>query len=58
MAVIYRVHAVRRMFERHITEAGVDEVLADGEEIASYPDHVPYASRLLLGPAVNPIAPY
>ena len=49
MAVIYRVHAVRRMFERRITEADVDKVLAEGEEIVSYPDDVPYASRLLLG---------
>ena len=49
MKVIYRVHAVRRMFERGISEADVGRALAEGDEIASYPDDTPYASRLLLG---------
>jgi len=49
MKVIYRVHAVRRMFERGIAEAAVKRVLSEGEEIAAYPDDVPYPSRLLLG---------
>jgi hypothetical protein len=49
MKVIYRVHAVRRMFERGITEADVGRVLSEGEEIAAYPDDTPYPSRLLLG---------
>ena len=37
------------MFERGISEAQVRRVLADGEEIAAYPDDKPYPSRLLLG---------
>ena len=49
MKIIYRVHAVRRMFERHITEADVAKVLADSDEIVGYPDDVPYPNRLLLG---------
>ena len=49
MNVIYRVHAVRRMFERGISEADVDKVLSEGEEIAAYPEDTPYPSRLLLG---------
>ena len=49
MKVTYRVHAVRRMFERGISESEVREVLEGGEEIASYPDDRPYRSRLLLG---------
>jgi hypothetical protein len=49
MTVIYRVQAVRRMFERGIAETDVQKVLSEGEEIASYPDDVPYPSRLLLG---------
>jgi SOS response regulatory protein OraA/RecX len=49
MKVTYRVHAVRRMFERGISEAEVRRALERGEEIASYPDDKPYASRLLLG---------
>ena len=49
MKVTYRVHAVRRMFERGITEADVHTALSEGEEIAAYPDDTPYPSRLLLG---------
>jgi len=49
MKVTYRVHAVRRMFERGISEAQVREVLEGGEEITAYPDDKPYPSRLLLG---------
>ena len=33
MKITYRVHAVRRMFERHITDADVANVLATDEEI-------------------------
>lgn len=49
MKITYRVHAVRRMFERGITEADVHTVLSNGDEIAAYPDDTPYPSRLLLG---------
>ena len=49
MKVTYRVHAVRRMFERGISETQVREVLEGGEEITAYPDDKPYPSRLLLG---------
>lgn len=49
MKITYRVHAVRRMFERRIAGADVASVLATGEEIATYPDDQPYGSRLLLG---------
>lgn len=49
MKVIYRVHAVRRMFERGITDSDVRAALAANEEIATYPDDKPYPSRLLLG---------
>ena len=49
MKVTFRVHAVRRMFERGITTLDVAEVLARGEEVASYPLDAPYPSRLLLG---------
>lgn len=37
MKVTYRVHAVRRMFERGISEAQVRQVLEGGEEITAYP---------------------
>jgi len=49
MKVTYRVHAVQRMFERGIAEVEVRDTLKKGEEIASYPDDLPYPSQLLLG---------
>ena len=49
MQLTYRVHAVRRMFERGITEVDVHTDLSEGEEIAAYPDDTPYPSRLLIG---------
>jgi hypothetical protein len=49
MKVIYRVHAVRRMFERGIRDSDVRAALEKNEEIATYSDDKPYPSRLLLG---------
>jgi hypothetical protein len=47
--LIFRVHAIERMFSRRIGEEDVRHVLARGEEIESYPEDVPYPSRLVLG---------
>jgi hypothetical protein len=47
--LIFRVHAIRRMFERRITEQDVRHVLDNGEIIEDYPDDTPYPSRLILG---------
>lgn len=47
--LIFRVHALQRMFERGISETDVREVLEHGETIEAYPDDVPYPSRLILG---------
>ena len=47
--VVYRVHAVQRMFARGISAEDVGQVLATGEIIEDYPDDKPYPSRLLLG---------
>lgn len=49
MKIIYRVHAIRRMFERGITETDVHAALSQGEAIATYPEDTPYPGRLLLG---------
>ena len=46
---IYRVHAIRRMFERKITTEDVTSVVSSGKVLESYPDDSPYPSRLLLG---------
>jgi hypothetical protein len=47
--LIFRVHAVQRMFQRGITEMDVRQVLESGEVIEDYPDDQPYPSRLILG---------
>ncbi len=47
--VIFRVHAVQRMFERNISAEDVRKVLSDGVVIEDYPDDMPYPSRLMLG---------
>jgi len=47
--IIFRVHALQRMFERGITVEDVRRVVKTGEVLHDYPDDTPYPSRLLLG---------
>jgi len=47
--LIYRNHAIKRMFERGIGELDVRAVIDRGEVIQEYPDDVPYPSHLILG---------
>ena len=47
--LIFRVHALQRMFERGITHEDVTRALVEGEMIEHYPDDSPYPSRLVLG---------
>lgn len=47
--LIFRVHAIQRMFERWIGENDVRYVLETGEVIEDYPNDTPYPSRLVLG---------
>ena len=49
MRLIYRQHAVRRMFERSISTDDVVAALADGRVIEDYPNDTPYPSCLWLG---------
>lgn len=51
MKLIYRQHAIQRMFERGISEAEVSAALAGGRVIEDYPTDAPYPSRLWLGHA-------
>ena len=46
--IVFRVHAIRRMFERQISVDDVRQALATGETIEEYPEDVPYPSRLVL----------
>jgi len=43
--VIFRIHAVQRMFERNISAEDVRKVLSVGAVIEEYPDDTPYPSR-------------
>ncbi len=47
--LIFRLHAVRRMFERGVSEDDIRDVLAAGETIEDYPTDFPLPSRLILG---------
>jgi len=47
--LVFRVHAVQRMFHRGINQDDVRHVLITGEVIEEYPEDTPYPSRLILG---------
>jgi hypothetical protein len=47
--IIFRIHAIQRMFQRSLDEDDVRAVLMAGEVIENYPDDTPYPSRLILG---------
>jgi hypothetical protein len=49
MRIIYRLHAIERMFERQIDEEAVNKILTDGKIIEEYLDDKPYPSKLILG---------
>jgi len=47
--LVFRIHAIQRMFQRRISEDDVRRVLTTGEIIENYPDDIPYPSELILG---------
>jgi hypothetical protein len=47
--VIFRVHALQRMFEREISVEKIKKVLEIGETIEDYSTEMPEPSRLILG---------
>ena len=47
--IIYRIHAIQRMFERRISGENVRQVLQAGEVIEDYSDEMPFPSSLMLG---------
>ncbi|MEO7454492.1 MAG: DUF4258 domain-containing protein [Fimbriimonadales bacterium] len=48
MKLVFRAHALQRMFEREISVDDVQDVITNGEVVEDYPDDFPLASRLLL----------
>ena len=47
--IIYRIHAIQRMFERRISEERVRQVLGSGEMIEDYSDDMHCPSGLISG---------
>lgn len=47
--MIFRVHAIQRMFERGVTVKDVRRVWESGETIEDYSSEMPEPSRLILG---------
>jgi hypothetical protein len=47
--IVYRIHAIQRMFERRISTANVRQVLRSGEMIEDYSDEMPAPGGLMLG---------
>ena len=47
--LVFRVHAIQRMFQRRISKEEVRQVAATGETIETYPMDKPFPSRLILG---------
>ena len=47
--LVFRVHAVQRMFERRVSEESVRQVLQNGELIEDYSDEMPRPGGLMLG---------
>jgi hypothetical protein len=47
--LIFRVHAIQKMFERAISRDDVQHVIENGVVIREYPDDTPFPSRLILG---------
>lgn len=47
--LVFRAHAIQRMFQRRVRIQDVQAVLTFGEIIEDYPLDTPYPSRLVLG---------
>jgi uncharacterized protein DUF4258 len=47
--ILYRVHAVQRMFERNVSVKKVFQALQTGETIEDYSSEMPEPGRLILG---------
>ena len=45
--LVFRVHAIQRMFQRRISKEEVQQVVATGEAIETYPTDKPFPSRLI-----------
>lgn len=46
--MVFRVHAIQRMFQRRISKEEVRQVVVTGETIETYPTDKPFPSWLIL----------
>ena len=46
-SVVFRVHAIQRMYQRGIDASAVRQVIYRGEAIEDYPEDLPYPSKLM-----------
>lgn len=49
LILTFRIHAVRKMFQRRISDSEIRELIETGVIIEEYPADVPYPSFLLSG---------
>ncbi|HLO28248.1 MAG TPA: DUF4258 domain-containing protein [Anaerolineales bacterium] len=47
--ILFRVHAVQRMFERNVSVKNVSQAVRSGETIEDYSAEMPEPGRLILG---------
>lgn len=49
MRLVFRIHALQRMFQRGVSAEDIRHVLETGDLIETYPNDKPFPSRLMLG---------
>jgi len=47
--IIFRIHAIQRMFERRVSDENVRRILQSGEMIEDYSDDMPHPGGLISG---------
>ena len=49
LRLTFRIHALRQMFQRRITDSDIRELIGFGTIVEEYPDDIPYPSFLISG---------
>ena len=52
-SIVYRLHAIQRMFEREVNNDELRQIINDGKVIERYVNDSPYPSRLIWGQVNN-----
>ena len=52
-SIVYRLHAIQRMFERNVNSDELRQIINTGKVIEKYVNDSPYPSRLILGKVNN-----